>query len=42
MIQYLMNMMGATGGHGMPPFFDMDGPDMGQGRWGDYVFSQEG
>ena len=43
MVQYLMNMLGGMGGAG-PPFFNMEGGpgQPGQGRWGDYVFSQEG
>ena len=45
MAQYLLAMLGARPGHG-DPLHDIlggvpGGPD-GSGRWGDYVFNQEG
>lgn len=44
MLQYLVNILGGMGGaepHGIPSFSSTEGGP-NQGRWGDYVFSQEG
>lgn len=44
MAQYLLALLGqGPTGRGMDPFTEpFLGPEGGSGRWGDYVFNQEG
>ena len=43
MAQYFVHVLGSLGrGPGLPGAFGLPGTGGGSGRWGDYVFTQEG